>query len=351
MGVHAKKLYSQLMIDLRSDTVTRPTPGMLEAMMLAKVGDDVFEEDPSILELEEYACDMFGMEAALFCPSGTMTNQLAIKCHTHPGDEVICDELSHIYLYEGGGIAANSHCSVRLIQGDRGRLKANQVEQAIQPIDVHKPISRLVSLENTANRGGGSCYELTDLEAIAAVCKKNQLAFHLDGARLFNAFVAKQHTPLQYGALFDSISICLSKGLGAPVGSLLLGNRAFIQKARRWRKVYGGGMRQAGFLAAAGLYALKHHVQRLEVDHQHAALLANALEKCNWVKTVFPVETNIVIFETQPEVPAKLFVDYMCEKNIILLAMAPNLLRMVTHLDVDANDINETVLAIAHFNV
>lgn len=339
------------MIDLRSDTVTRPTPAMLEAMMKASVGDDVFEEDPSIIALEEFASAMFGMEAALFCPSGTMTNQLAIKCHTQPGDEVICDELSHVYLYEGGGIAANSHCSVRLLQGNRGRLTATQVEQAIQPIDVHKPISRLVSLENTANRGGGSCYDWADIEAISAVCKTHKLAFHLDGARLFNALVAKNQNALQYGELFDTISICLSKGLGAPVGSLLLGNKAFIQKARRWRKVFGGGMRQGGFLAAAGLYALQHHIDRLQDDHTHAAQIAEALKKCDWVKEVYPVETNIVIFETLPDFPAKDFIAYMREKNIALLAMGPHLVRMVTHLDVSADQINTTVQAISHYKV
>ncbi|MCG9899692.1 MAG: low-specificity L-threonine aldolase [Hydrotalea sp.] len=339
------------MIDLRSDTVTRPTPAMLDAMMRAKVGDDVFEEDSSINELEEFASAMFGMEAALFCPSGTMTNQLAIKCHTQPGDEVICDELSHVYLYEGGGIAANSHCSVRLLQGNRGRLTATQVEQAIQPMDVHKPISRLVSLENTANRGGGSCYDWADLEAIGSVCTKNQLAFHLDGARLFNALVAKKQTPQQYGALFNSISICLSKGLGAPVGSILLGDKAFIQKARRWRKVFGGGMRQAGFLAAAGLHALQQHVERLQDDHNHAVLLANALKNCSWVKEVYPVETNIVIFETIPEIPAKDFVAHMREHDIIILAMGSHLVRMVTHLDVSSEQIKSTIQAIAHYKV
>ena len=339
------------MIDLRSDTVTRPTPVMLEAMMKAKVGDDVFGEDPSIIALEEFASSMFGMEAALFCPSGTMTNQLAIKCHTQPGDEVICDELSHVYLYEGGGIAANSHCSVRLLQGNRGRLTATQVEQAIQPIDVHKPISRLVSLENTANRGGGSCYDWADLEAIAAVCKTHQLAFHLDGARLFNALVAKNQNARQYGELFDTISICLSKGLGAPVGSLLLGNKAFIQKARRWRKVFGGGMRQAGFIAAAGMHALQYHIERLQDDHTHAAQIAEALKNCDWVKEIYPVETNIVIFETLPEFPAKDFVAYMREKNIALLAMGPHLVRMVTHLDVSADQINTILQAISHYKV
>ncbi|HEY6063760.1 MAG TPA: GntG family PLP-dependent aldolase, partial [Chitinophagaceae bacterium] len=233
-------------IDFRSDTVTRPTPAMLEAMMKAKVGDDVFGEDPSINELEQLAAAMFGMEAALFCPSGTMTNQIAIKCHTQPGDEVICDESSHVYQYEGGGIAFNSGASVKLLPGNFGRITAEQVRNAIQPDDAHRPHSCLVSLENTSNRGGGSCYDFEEIKKIQIVCKENGLAFHLDGARLWNALVAKNETAKQYGEVFDSISICLSKSLGCPVGSLLLGKKLFIKKARRVRKVFGGGMRQAG---------------------------------------------------------------------------------------------------------
>ena len=223
--------------------------------------------------LEEHAARLFGMEKSLFCPSGTMTNQIAIKCHTHPGDEVICDELSHVYQYEGGGIASNSGASVKLLQGDRGRITADLVEQNIQPDDVHRPVSSLVVVENTSNRGGGSCYDFSALQEIGKVCKEKNLAFHIDGARLFNALVAKKESPLQYGKLFDSISICLSKGLGAPVGSLLLGNQVFIKKARRVRKVFGGGMRQAGSLAAAGLFAMDNHVERLQTDHDHATQL------------------------------------------------------------------------------
>ena len=265
------------MIDYRSDTVTRPTPAMQEAMRMAPLGDDVFGEDPSINQLEAKTAELFGMEAALFCPSGTMTNQIAIKCHTQPGDEVICDESSHIYQYEGGGIAFNAGASVRLLQGDRGRLRADLVKAAINPDDVHKPISRLVSLENTCNRGGGACYDFSEILNMSALCREQGLAFHLDGARLWNALVAKNETPLAYGQAFDSISVCLSKSLGCPVGSLLLGKKDFIRKARRIRKVFGGGMRQAGMLAAAGIYALDHHIDRLVVDHQHAQALADAL--------------------------------------------------------------------------
>ncbi len=243
-------------IDFRSDTVTKPSPGMLEAMMKAKVGDDVFGEDPSINELEATAAEMFGMEAGIFCPSGTMTNQIAIKCHTQPGDEVICDESAHVYQYEGGGIAFNSGASVKLLHGDRGRITAEQVQEAINPDDAHRTHTSLVSLENTSNRGGGSCYELTEIKRIKKVCIENKLAFHLDGARIWNALIAKNETAKQYGEIFDSISICLSKSLGCPVGSLLLGKKDLIKKARRVRKVFGGGMRQAGFLAAAGIICI-----------------------------------------------------------------------------------------------
>jgi threonine aldolase len=263
-----------MMIDFRSDTQTRPSAAMLEAMNQAKVGDDVYGEDPSVNELEARSAEMFGMEAAVFCPSGTMTNQIAIKCHTQPGDEVICDGSSHIYQYEGGGIALNSGASVRLLSGDRGRITATQVAEAINPDDVHKANSSLVSLENTSNRGGGSCYELEEISRIREVCDRHGLILHLDGARLFNALVARNQSPKDYGKLFHTISICLSKSLGCPVGSLLLGSTPVIKKARRFRKVFGGGMRQAGYLAAAGLYALENNIERLEQDHQKARQIA-----------------------------------------------------------------------------
>ncbi|MBL0232692.1 MAG: aminotransferase class I/II-fold pyridoxal phosphate-dependent enzyme [Chitinophagaceae bacterium] len=323
-----------MIVDFRSDTVTRPTPAMREAMFSAKLGDDVFGEDPSINELENLCANMFGMEAAIFCPSGTMTNQIAIKCHTQPGDELICDESSHIYQYEGGGIAFNSGASVKLLAGDRGRVKAEQVEKAIQPDDVHRPISRLVSLENTSNRGGGSCYEIKDLEEIKAICKKYGLSFHLDGARLWNALVAKGQTARQYGELFDSISVCLSKSLGCPVGSLLLGDTAFIKKARRVRKVFGGGMRQAGFMAAAGIYALKHNIERLEEDHRHAKMIGEALQQKGFINQVLPIETNIIIFELKPGMSAKELVEKMKATDILAYAIAPDRVRLVVHLDI-----------------
>jgi threonine aldolase len=330
-------------IDFRSDTVTRPTPPMLEAMMNAKVGDDVFGDDPSINQLEQLGAGMFGMEAAVFCPSGTMTNQIAIKCHTQPGDEVICETGSHIYQYEGGGIAFNSGASVKLINGDRGRITATQVLDAVNPDDVHKAHSTLVSLENTANRGGGSCYDLEEIKKIQTVCKEHNLYLHLDGARLFNALIAKNESPEDYGKIFDSISICLSKGLGAPVGSLLLGTKDFIKKARRVRKVFGGGMRQAGYLAAAGIYALLNNVQRLKQDHDHAKEIANALSNKNFVGTILPVETNILIFEVKNKFNPQSFVARLKEENILSYAISPTQVRIVVHLDISSAMVEKTI--------
>lgn len=325
-----------IITDLRSDTFTRPTPIMLASMMDAQVGDDVFHEDPSVNALEEMAASLFDMEAAVFCPSGTMTNQIAIKCHTEPGNEVICDKTSHVYVFEGGGIAFNSGCQVRTIDGSRGLITATQVEELVNPNDVHKPVSALVSLENTSNRGGGSCYDFADIEAIKAVCLKNNMKLHLDGARLFNALVAKQQTPAQYGLVFDSISICLSKGLGAPVGSLLLGNEAFIRKARRIRKVFGGGMRQAGYLATAGIYALEHHIDQLEKDHEHAKAIADVLIGKSFVGKMLPVETNILIFEVLGDYNPAAFCARLKEDDILAMQISPTQVRMVTHLDVSA---------------
>jgi threonine aldolase len=322
------------MIDFRSDTVTLPTPGMLAYMQAAPLGDDVFGEDPSINALEAKTAGLFGMEAGLFCPSGTMTNQLAIKTHTQAGDEVICEELSHIYQYEGGGIASNSGSSVKLLRGNRGRITATQVLAAINPEDVHKPISKLVSLENTCNRGGGSCYDFSEIEAIHKVTKSNDLGLHLDGARIFNAIVQKKEDPKQYGKVFDSISICLSKGLGAPVGSVLLGSTPFIKKARRWRKVFGGGMRQAGSLAAAGIYALDNHIDRLKEDHTKALEIKTALSKKDFVKEIFEVETNIVIAHIEGKYNATQLAAALKEKNILVIAMTPVLIRFVVHLDI-----------------
>lgn len=332
-----------MIIDYRSDTVTRPTAGMLEAMMKAPVGDDVFGEDPSINELEEKTASLFRMEAALFCPSGTMTNQIAIKCHTQPGDEVICDESSHVYQYEGGGIAFNSGASVKLLQGHHGRITAEQVLAAIQPDDPHRAHTSLVSLENTSNRGGGSCYDFNEILKIQLLCREKRLALHLDGARLWNALVAKNESPEQYGRAFDSISVCLSKSLGCPVGSLLLGRKAFIKKARRIRKVFGGGMRQAGFLAAAGIYALDHHIERLATDHEHARQIAAAVATRSFVKMVLPVETNIIIFELKEGQNAHELVSQLKARDIYGYAIAPNRIRLVVHLDITREMKDKTI--------
>lgn len=331
------------MIDFRSDTFTKPTPGMLNAMVTAEVGDDVFNEDPTVNNLEALTAEMFGMESALFCPSGTMTNQIAIKCHTQPGDEVICEKLSHVYIYEGGGIAFNSGSQVKAINGDRGRISADQVLEAINSEDIHKPISKVVSLENTTNRGGGCCYKFTDIQKIKEVCLVNNLKLHLDGARLFNALVATGETTKQYGEIFDSISLCLSKGLGAPVGSVLIGDTDFIKKARRIRKVFGGGMRQAGYLAAAGIYALEHNIERLALDHLHAKKIAEALLKKEFTGKMLPVETNIIIFEVIKFYTAKTLTEAFGKFNILVMPISSNQIRLVLHLDISEEMVAKTI--------
>jgi threonine aldolase len=334
---------TMMSIDLRSDTVTKPTAGMLDAMMRAPVGDDVFGEDPSVNLLESTASQLFGMEAALFCPTGTMSNQVAIKSHTQPGDEVICEKQAHIYIYEGGGIAFNSGAQARCIEGDRGRIKAQDVQASINPDDVHRPRTSLVCLENSSNRGGGSCYEFAEILRIRKLCDEHGLILHLDGARLFNALVAKKETPAQYGRTFDSISFCLNKGLGCPVGSVLLGRSAFIRQARRIRKVLGGGMRQAGYMAAAGLYALEHHVARLEQDHRFAKRIAESLEQKPFVQRIMPVETNIVILETKPDVPAKRIAENFHRLGVQVIAIGEHQVRLVTHLDISESMMDQVV--------
>ncbi|MFN0201159.1 MAG: threonine aldolase family protein [Bacteroidia bacterium] len=328
-------------IDLRSDTVTKPTPQMLAAMMAAEVGDDVFEDDLTVKQLEQKAAEMFGMKAALFCASGTMTNQLAIRVHCSPGNEVICDKLAHVYLYEGGGIALNAFSSVKLIEGDKGRITAEQVAASINnPNDVHLPVSRLVCLENTMNKGGGCTYDFQEILKIKEVCKQHGLILHLDGARLFNALVETQEKASDYGRVFDTISICLSKGLGCPVGSLLLGSKETILKARRFRKVMGGGWRQAGFLAAAGIYALDNHVERLREDHQRAKKIGEVLAQQSFVKAIYPIETNIVIFELAENILSADFVKKAAEHDILCAPFGKHFIRLVTHLE-----INDTHLA------
>jgi len=328
-------------INLLSDTATKPTPDMLTAMLQAEVGDDVFGEDPSVNALEAHAAQMFGHEAALFCPSGTMTNQLAIKVHTNALDEVICDHDSHIWHYESAGFAWHSGVRINPIAGFRGKLTANQVEDAIQPAYDWLARTRLVVLENTANRGGGSIYPLDEVDPILAVCQTNNLALHLDGARLMNALVASGESTSDWGKRFVSISLCLSKGLGAPVGSVLTGTASFIKEARRFRKVMGGGMRQAGYLAAAGLYALNHQVERLSDDHARATELGTVLAQQPYVKSVRPIETNIVIFDVQDHLTAENVLSAYRQNGLIASAFGKRTIRMVTYLGIGDAEIEE----------
>lgn len=334
-----------MIIDLRSDTVTKPTKAMMDAMMIAPVGDDVFNEDPTVLALEEKAAKLFNKEAALFCPSGTMTNQIAIKCHTVPGDELLCDVNSHIYNYEGGGISSNSGVQAKLIHGDRGRITAKHIEDNINGDYDWLTHTALVCLENTVNRAGGSFYDLETIKQIKQVCDKHKLPLHLDGARIFNAIVENNYSTQDIGSQFDSVSICLSKGLGAPVGSLLLGNKLFIKKARRARKVFGGGMRQVGFLAAAGIYALDNHITRLKDDHSRAKELGNVLSSLPYVESVMPVDTNIVIFNLTDKYTAASFEEALKPYNIKLAAFGKQTIRFVTHLDF-TDDMLEKVIEV-----
>jgi len=327
-------IIKEMNINLLSDTVTKPTKGMLEAMFKAQVGDDVFGADSTVNALQEKMATLFGKEAALFFPSGTMANQVAIKLHTQPGDQMICDKWAHVYNFEGGGAAVNSGVTTALIDGDRGIFTANQVQQLINPDDMHYAKSSLVCVENTTNKGGGACWSLDEVKKIKQVCIEHDLAFHLDGARLFNALVAKNEQPKQYGELFDTISICLSKGLGCPVGSVLLGTKEHIANALRVRKLLGGGMRQVGYLAAAGIYALDNHVERLAEDHKKAKKIAKVLESSTDIKKVEPVETNIVIFYTNNAIDDANFIDKLKQENILITGMGQGKLRMVFHLDI-----------------
>jgi threonine aldolase len=324
-----------MLVDLRSDTVTRPTAAMLKAMFQANVGDDVFGEDPTVNHLEAKTAALFGQEAGLFCPSGTMTNQIAINVHTRPGDEVICDATAHIYHYEGGGISRNSGAQARLLHGENGRITAQQIEDAINPSHDWLTRTRLVALENTGNKAGGICYKYQQMAEISATCRKRQLALHLDGARIFNALVHTGDAANSVGSLFDSISVCLSKGLGAPAGSVLLGSRDFITQARRVRKVMGGGMRQAGYLAAAGIYALDHHVERLAEDHQRTQKLAKTIAGLPYIKVLLPVETNILIFTLQDTFPVEKFMDHLNNNAVKAAVFGKQTIRFVMHLDVD----------------
>ena len=323
-----------MIIDLRSDTVTKPSPGMLDAMKHANVGDDVYGEDETINALESKIANMFGKSHAMFFPTGTMANQTALKLHTNPGDQVICDKYAHIYNYEGGGASFNSGISCNLLDGSRGMFTAQQVIEAINPPEFyHSPLTTLVEIENTTNKGGGACWDFQEILKVKQVCQDHNLGFHLDGARLWNALAEKNETTLQYGDAFDTISVCLSKGLGCPIGSVLVGDEHIMKNALRIRKILGGGMRQGGFLAAAGLYALENNIERLAEDHKKARELGAALGKSSFVKKVEPVETNIVIFELNEKYSENQFLELFSAKNIKLIGMGSNKLRLVTHLD------------------
>jgi threonine aldolase len=335
-------------LDFRSDTVTKPTLEMRQFMMDAPVGDDVFGDDPSVNELERLGAEIFGKQAGLFCSSGTQTNQIAIKVHTQPGDEVICHEEAHIYRYEGGGIALNAGASVRLLRGNSGRINPNEIVDNINPNDQHYPKTTLVSVEDTANRGGGLAYNFDDLQTISTICKQNGLAYHLDGARVFNALTVNQINPIIYGQQFDTISICLSKGLGAPVGSLLVGSSDFISKARRVRKVFGGGMRQAGIIAAGGIFALKNNVERLKEDHQNAKLVEEILKTKSWVKEILPVQTNIVVVLLKEGLNELEYVTKFREMGILCVGFGKGRIRFTTHLDVSTSDIDELAERLKH---
>lgn len=333
-----------MIIDLRSDTVTKPSLEMMEAMMTAKVGDDVYKEDETINALEEKVAQQFGKSHAMFFPSGTMANQTALKLHTNPGDQVICDQYAHIYNYEGGGASFNSGISCKLLDGHRGMFTASQVEEAINPPEFyHSPLTTLVEIENTTNKGGGACWDFNEILKIKDLCKTHNLGFHLDGARLWNALVAKNETTAQYGAAFDTISVCLSKGLGCPIGSVLVGDEAIMKNAIRIRKILGGGMRQGGFLAAAGLYALEHNIERLEEDHIKAKKLGDVLLKSSFVKKVEPVETNIVIFQLNEKYSENDFLEVLSDKNIKIISMGNGKLRLVTHLNYSDNQHDKVV--------
>ncbi|TAH42171.1 MAG: threonine aldolase [Bacteroidetes bacterium] len=342
----------QKYIDLRSDTVTRPTAGMLQAMFNAEVGDDVFEEDPTVKALEEKSARLFGMEAGMFVPSGTMANQIAIRLNTHLQHEIICDKLSHIYYYEGGGTFSNSGVSIRLLEGNRGRISAGQVLQNINdPENIYSAISSLVCIENTCNKGGGSFYKASDVSEISKICKENNLKLHIDGARIFNALTESGDSEKDFGSVADTLSFCFSKGLGAPVGSMLLSSKDGIKSARRIRKAFGGGMRQAGYLAAAGIYALDHHVSRLNQDHERAKTIGNALSKCSWVEELIPVETNIIVFRIIEEKSVKKIIEELLSMRIKAVPFGPRDIRMVTHLDITDSMTDEILEAIKKIRI
>ncbi|MEL6350466.1 MAG: low-specificity L-threonine aldolase [Cyanobacteria bacterium J06627_28] len=335
------------MIDLRSDTVTQPTDDMRRVMAKAPVGDDVLGDDPTVNELEAFVADLLGKEAAVYMPSGTMTNQVALRSHTQPGDEIVLEAEAHIYYYEGGGPAALSGVSCRLLPGEGGVFSANAVEATLRPSDPHFPKTQLVCIENTHNRSGGRIFPLETIQAISRVCQQRDLALHMDGARFWNACVATGIAEADYAAPFDTLSVCFSKGLGAPVGSALVGSAEKIAIARRFRKMFGGGMRQAGMIAAGALYALQHHRDRLAEDHDNAQTLATGLANMKGV-SIDPalVETNIVNFEV-PGQSAEAVVKELAQTGVAVLATGPHKIRAVTNLMVTRKDMKDVIDAIA----
>ena len=331
------------MIDLRSDTITKPSAKMLDAMLKAKVGDDVYGEDPTVKRLENLVADYFGMDRAMFFPSGTMANQVAIKLHTNPGDQVIAHKYSHVYNYEGGGASFNSGVSFKLLDGEKGIFSTDELSSAINPKDFyHAPLSKLVSLENTTNKGGGHCWDFNDFESIKKICADNNLGLHMDGARIWNSIIAKNDNPKLYGNIFDTVSVCLSKGLGCPIGSILVGKKNFIDKAIRIRKILGGGMRQVGYLAAAGLYAIQNNISRLLIDHERAKEISLKFLSKDFIKTINDVETNIIILELNESVQKKTIIDYFSKNEIVFdwFSMGPEKIRIVTHLDYSKDNHN-----------
>ncbi|MAQ97689.1 MAG: threonine aldolase [Gammaproteobacteria bacterium] len=331
------------MIDLRSDTITKPSAKMLDAMLKAKVGDDVYGEDPTVKRLENLVADYFGMDRAMFFPSGTMANQVAIKLHTNPGDQVIAHKYSHVYNYEGGGASFNSGVSFKLLDGEKGIFSTEELSSAINPKDFyHAPLSKLVSLENTTNKGGGHCWDFNDFESIKKICSDNNLGLHMDGARIWNSIIAKNDNPKLYGNIFDTVSVCLSKGLGCPIGSILVGKKNFIDKAIRIRKILGGGMRQVGYLAAAGLYAIQNNISRLLIDHERAKEISLKFLSKDFIKTINDVETNIIILELNESVQKKTIIDYFSKNEIVFdwFSMGPEKIRIVTHLDYSKDNHN-----------
>ncbi|RZP00787.1 MAG: threonine aldolase [Flavobacteriales bacterium] len=327
-----------MIVDLRSDTVTLPSKDMLKFMMDSSVGDDVYGEDPTVNLLQTKVAAIFGKEVGMFFPTGTMANQTAIKLHTNPGEQVICDKYSHIYNYEGGGASFNSGVSFKLINGKRGMFTCEQAANSINPKDFyHSPLSSLIAIENTTNKGGGACWDINELKKINKLAKSNKLGIHLDGARIWNALVETGDNPLEIGKNFDTISVCLSKGLGCPIGSVLIGDKKIMSNALRIRKILGGGMRQSGYLANAGIYALENNINRLKEDHIKASEIGEVLKKSKFVKSVEKIETNIVIFELNKEIDEVSFIRKLDKLNIKLISMGSNKLRLVTHLNYTNN--------------